>query len=69
MFKTRYKEHMTAMQYNQDNSKFAQHILNTTHYFGTLEETMEILRTAEKGRYLDTLDNYHIFKYNKKTIK
>jgi hypothetical protein len=42
-FKTRFKEHIRDIRFNKDNSKFAQHILNTQHTYGPINKTMDIL--------------------------
>jgi hypothetical protein len=57
-FKTRFQEHPTAIQFNKDNSKFANHILNIMHSYGTTKETMEILKTTKRSQYLDTAEKY-----------
>jgi hypothetical protein len=63
-FKTRLKEHTRAIWFNKDNSRFANRILNIMHSYGTIEETMEILKASKKSWYLDTLEKYFIFQYN-----
>jgi hypothetical protein len=42
-FTTRYKEHIQAIRSSRPNSKYAQHILDTQHTYGTMEDTMDIL--------------------------
>jgi hypothetical protein len=41
-FKVRFKEHIQAIKGNIDASMFAQHILNTGHVYGCMEDTMTI---------------------------
>jgi hypothetical protein len=41
---------------NQTKSKYALHILEYNHGNHTIENTVEIIRTAQKGRYLDVLE-------------
>jgi hypothetical protein len=41
MFKDRYREHIQAIRTNRQTSKYAQHILDAGHAYGTIEVTME----------------------------
>jgi hypothetical protein len=50
-FKDRYKEHIQAIRTNKHTSKYAQHILDTGHAYGTIEETMDIIQTTKKVIY------------------
>jgi hypothetical protein len=43
IFRIRFKEHVRDIRNNGQSSKFAQHILDTTHDYGTVENTMKIL--------------------------
>jgi hypothetical protein len=49
------------MQSNGKSSKFAQHLLHTTHNYDTMEKTMKILHVERKGQMLDTLENYYTY--------
>jgi hypothetical protein len=60
-FKTRYKGHIRAIQYNMENSTYAQHIINTGHTYGSIQNTMEILHTTQKGKYMNCLEKFHIY--------
>jgi hypothetical protein len=44
---------------------FAQHILNTGHVYGCIEDTMMILHTINKGVHTNTLDKFHICEITK----
>jgi hypothetical protein len=59
-FQTRFKEHIQAIRTNKPNSKFAQHILDTQHTYGTIDETMDILHFGKKGPQLNTLERFYI---------
>jgi hypothetical protein len=59
-FRTRYKEHIREIKTNGQKSKYAQHILHTTHNYDTAEKTMKILHIEKKGRMLNVLESYHI---------
>jgi hypothetical protein len=39
--------------------------LDTGHVYDKTENTMEILKFQEKGKYLNTLEKLHIYKANK----
>jgi hypothetical protein len=62
-FHTRYKEHIQAVRSN--NSRYSNHILNKRHTYGTLTGTMDIIKIYKKGKHLNTLQKYHIYKINK----
>jgi hypothetical protein len=63
-FKTRYKEHIHAIHTNK-TSKYAQHILETGHTYGTIEDTLNILHCEKKGPLLNTLEQFHIHRLTK----
>jgi hypothetical protein len=65
-FKTRYNEHINAIKSNKLTSRYAQHILDNQHSYGTIHDTMDILRITKEGQHMNTLERYHIYK-NKKT--
>jgi hypothetical protein len=62
MFKVRYKEHIHAIRSNSSNSGYSNLILNMGHTYGTITDTMNTIRTGRKGRHLNTLEKYHIYK-------
>jgi hypothetical protein len=64
IFKIRFKEHIRDTKNNGQNSKFAQHIADTTHEYSTIDQTMEILHTGKKCQALDTYKRFHISKQN-----
>ena len=64
-FNTRYKEHIHDIRTNNSNTGYSEHILNTGHAYGTIENTMDIIATSKKGQYLNTLENYHIYRITK----
>jgi hypothetical protein len=47
-FNTRYKEHIHDIRSNNSNTGYANHILNTGHTYGTITDTMEIIKTERK---------------------
>jgi hypothetical protein len=64
-FKTRYKEHIQAIRNNNSNSGYSKHILNTGHTYGSITDTMKALKTQRKGKHLNTLERYYIYKMMK----
>jgi hypothetical protein len=55
-FNTRYKEHIYNIKSNNSNTGYSRHILDTGHSYGTMENTMDVIRIGKKGRYLNTLE-------------
>jgi hypothetical protein len=55
----RYKEHIQAIRNNNSSSGYSNHILNTGHTYGTVANTMDIIRTGRKGRHLNTQEKYY----------
>jgi hypothetical protein len=57
-FKACYREHINAIKTKkQQHSKFAQHILETTHTYDTIDRTMKMLHIEKKGQKLNTQKN------------
>ena len=50
-FNIRYKEHIRDIKNNGQNSKFAQHILDTTHDYSTIDRTLEVVYIGKKAKY------------------
>ncbi|PNF17502.1 hypothetical protein B7P43_G17365, partial [Cryptotermes secundus] len=67
-FNTRYKEHAHDIRHNNSNTGYSEHILNIGHAYGTTENTMDIIATNKKGQYVNTLENYHIYRTAKKNM-
>jgi hypothetical protein len=57
-FEKRFKEHFLSFRNNNYNSKFSQHLLETGHAFGKIDDMMESLYYVKKGRHLDTMERY-----------
>jgi ribosomal protein L31 len=45
--------------------KEASHILQFSHDYGPIENTMNILKTVNKDMYLDIIERFHIYKTSK----
>jgi hypothetical protein len=67
-FKVRYKEYIHAIRSNKSNSDYLIHILNTGHTYGPITDTMVVIRTGRKGRHLNTLERYYIYKTNRDNL-
>jgi hypothetical protein len=64
-FHTRYSEHLRDYRHNTNKSKFAQHLTENKHSFGPIGETMTVLYKTGKGRLMDTIQRYYIYKETK----
>jgi hypothetical protein len=67
-FNIRYKEHMHAIRNINNNSGYSNHILNTGHTYGTINDTMDIIRNGKKRKHLNTLEKYYIHKISKNNL-
>jgi hypothetical protein len=54
---------------SRQNSKFAQHKLDTRHEYETMEKTIEILHIEKKGQMRDTYERFHIYEISKENIQ
>jgi hypothetical protein len=64
-FKVRFQEHAWDFKYNNNRSKFAQHLIDNKHAIGNMEDIMEVVHVTKKGKMLDTLEGFHIYKETK----
>ena len=60
-FTVRFNEHKHAFRTNSLTAKFAQHLIEHNYPFGTVHNTMQILRHHRKEPHLNTLERYHIY--------
>jgi hypothetical protein len=67
-FNIRYKEHIRDIRNNNNNTGYAQHILNNKHEYGNIQDAMDILQITQKGRLMDTIETYYIYKANREGI-
>jgi glycyl-tRNA synthetase alpha subunit len=51
IFHTRHKEHIQAIRHNS-NSGHSNHILNTEHAYGSITDTMKIIKVDKKRKYI-----------------
>jgi hypothetical protein len=61
-FQIRYNEHLRDYKYNTNKSKFAQNLTERKHSFGPIEDVMSVLYKTEKGKMMNTMENYYIYK-------
>jgi hypothetical protein len=59
-----YKEHIRCIKYTNSKSAYANHILQNNHEYGPIEQSMELLKKENKGRKMNTWENYCIQKIN-----
>jgi hypothetical protein len=60
--KIRFKEHIRYIIPNNPQSAYVVHILHNTHAYGPMETTMILLHSSQKGKRMNTLENYCIHK-------
>jgi hypothetical protein len=63
-FGKRYKEHLQSFKYNNQNSKFPQHAIETDHEFGKRNDNVNQF-FGKKGRHLDTVEKFYIYQETK----
>jgi len=64
-FRVRYREYYNHFKYSNNRSIFVQHVINEGHSFGTIDETMNIIYYERKGKMLDTLEKFYIYRETK----
>ena len=60
-FAVRFREHEYAFKTNSHSSNYAKHILEQSHSFGPIQDTMQILQYHNKGHHLNTIERFHIY--------
>jgi hypothetical protein len=68
-FRTRFKEHIHAIRTNNLTSRYAQHILETGHAYGKIEDTLDILNRENKGPLMNTWERFHIHRLTKDNMQ
>jgi len=61
-FQVRIFEHFCDYKYTNNKTKFAQHLLENGHSIGPIEDIMEVLYSKTKGKLMDTMERFHIYK-------
>jgi len=62
---SRFREHVRDFKYNNNRSKFTQHLIDNKHAIGKMEDIMEVVHMTKKGKKLNTLESFHIYKETK----
>jgi hypothetical protein len=61
----RFREHYNDYKYGHNKSKFAQQVIDEGHSFGPMNEIMEVTQAAKKGRMLDMIEKFYIYRETK----
>jgi len=56
---------MRDFKHNNKKSKFAQYLLDEAHAIGNMDDIMKVIHIKGKGRMLNTLQSFHIYKETK----
>ena len=64
-FRVPFQEHFRDFKYGNVKSRFAAHHLENKHSIGPMDNIMETLHTTGKGRMMDTLERFCIFRETK----
>jgi len=64
-FKVRFQDNLRDFKYGNNKSKFAQHLLENRHAIGPMENIMDIIHITNKGKMMDTLERFYIYKETK----
>jgi hypothetical protein len=64
-FSTCFQEHLRDFKYGNDKSTFAQPPLQNGHAIGPMEEIMDTIQFTNKGRLMNTLEKFYIFRETK----
>jgi len=58
-------EHLRDFKCGNYKTKFAQHLLENRHAIGPMENIMDTNHTTNKGKVMDTLETFYIFRETK----
>jgi hypothetical protein len=61
-FYTHFQEHLRDFKYTNGKSTFAQHLLENRHAISPMEEIMDSIHFTSKGRLMNTLEKFYIFR-------
>jgi hypothetical protein len=64
-FRVRFQEHFRDFKYGNIKSTFAMHLLEKKHSIGHIEDIMKVLYINNKGRLMDTIEKFYIYKETK----
>jgi hypothetical protein len=66
--KVRHKEHVRYNIYIRPQSAYAVHIVDNTHEYGTLHETIKLLKTCNKGTKLNCWETIYMQVYQQQGL-
>jgi hypothetical protein len=64
-FYTRFHKHINDFKHGKGSYKFAQHLIENRHSIGPIDDIMEVQHTLKKGRMMDRLEKFLIYKETK----
>jgi hypothetical protein len=64
-FSTHFQEHLRDYIHGHNKSKFAEHLLHHHHSFGPTDTIMEPIHFTTKGRMMDTIERFYIYRKSK----
>jgi len=67
-FATWFQEHKNAFRTARKSSNFAKHLIEHTHSFGPIHNTMQVLQLQNKGPHLNTIERFYIYAEYTKNI-
>jgi hypothetical protein len=66
--KTRFVEHCRYRKTNGPKSAYALHILNNSHEYGPIQNTMELLKICKKAWRMNAIENVYIQIYHQQSL-
>ena len=58
----RFREHYRDYKYANNESNFAQHVIEEGHAFGPMNDIMDVVYVANKDRMLDALERFYMYR-------
>jgi hypothetical protein len=58
----RFREHFNDFEHGNGCSKFVHHLIESRRAIGCIDEIMNVLHTIKKGKMMDTIEKFHIYK-------
>jgi len=64
-FKNRFQNHFRNFKYRNNKSDFGHHLQENGHSIGPKEDIMDTIHATNKGRLMDNLERFYIFRDTK----
>ena len=61
-FHMKFQEHFRDYKYGNNKSIFTQHVLDSRHSIGPMENIMDIIHITNRGKMLNTVEKCYIYK-------